>query len=220
MNTESKRVLIGRGRSAELFAWGDQQALKLFYAGWPLIAAETEAQAAQRVYESGLRVPAVGGVIEVDGRHGIIYERVDGMAMLDNLATQPWNVVRFAHMLAESHADMHAHQGTNLPSQREYMRKQIQSAPSLPDQKKQAVLDVLDKLPDGDALCHGDYHPGNILLTADGPVIIDWPLASRGNPAADAARTSLILTLGAMQPGTPGRWLMEIGHSFFTPGWR
>lgn len=123
-------------------------------------------------------------MIEVDGRPGIIYERVDGAAMLDSLATQPWNVVRFAHVLAESHADMHAHQGGSLPSQREHMCKQIQSASSLKDPLKQAVLDILEKLPDGDALCHGDYHPGNILLTADRPVIIDWPLASRGNPAA------------------------------------
>ena len=28
-----KGALIGRGRSAELFAWDDHQALKLFYAG-------------------------------------------------------------------------------------------------------------------------------------------------------------------------------------------
>jgi aminoglycoside phosphotransferase (APT) family kinase protein len=215
MIAESERVLIGRGRAAELFAWGDHQALKLFYPGWPLAGAEAEAHAAQRVYESGLRVPAVEGTIEVDGRPGIIYERVDGAAMLDSLATRPWAVIHYARLLAGLHADMHAHRAEEFPSQREYMLKQIRSAPSLPDQKRQAVLKLLEKLPDGDALCHGDYHPGNVLLAKDGPSIIDWPLAARGNPVADVARTSLLLTLGAMQSDTPGRWLMEIGRNLF-----
>jgi len=215
MIVESKRVMIGRGRSAELFAWGKGKALKLFYPGWSLAAAEAEARAAQRVYESGLRVPAVEGTIEVDGRPGIIYQRVEGPAMLDSLPTQPWAVIHFARLLAELHTDMHTRRAEGFPSQREYMLKQIQSASSLTDQKKQAVLKILDKLPDGDALCHGDYHPANVLLAKEGPFIIDWPLAAHGNPIADVARTSLLLTMGAMQSGTPGRWLMEMGRNLF-----
>jgi hypothetical protein len=27
-------------------------------------------------------------------------------------------------------------------------------------------------------VCHGDLHPGNIVMTADGPVILDWDLAA------------------------------------------
>lgn len=215
MTIESKRVLIGRGRAAEIFAWGEHQALKLFYPGWPLVAAEAEARAARQVYESGLPVPAVEGTIEVDGRPGIIYERVDGTAMLDNLPTRPWAVIHYARLLAELHADMHTHQAEAFPSQREYMLKQIESAPALTERKKRAVLQILEKLPDGDALCHGDYHPANVLLTKGGAFIIDWPLAARGNPLADVARTSLLLTMGAMQSGTPGRRLMEIGRSLF-----
>jgi len=215
MTVESKHALIGRGRAAELFAWGDHQALKLFYAGWPREAAEAEAGAAKRVYQSGLRVPAVDGTIEVDGRPGIIFERVDGAAMLDRLPTRPWAVVHFARLLAELQVGMHSIRAEGFPSQREYMLRQIQSAPSLTAQKKRAVLQILEKLPDGDALCHGDYHPANVLLAKEGPFIIDWPLAARGNPLADVARTSLLLTMGAMQSDTPGRRLLEIGRSLF-----
>jgi aminoglycoside phosphotransferase (APT) family kinase protein len=215
MTVESKHALIGRGRAAELFAWGDHQALKLFYAGWPREAAETEAATAKRVYQSGLRVPAVDGTLEVDGRPGIIFERVNGAAMLDSLPTQPWAVIHFARLLAELQAEMHSIRAEGFPSQREYMLNQIQSAPALTAQKKRVVLQMLEKLPDGDALCHGDYHPANVLLAKEGPFIIDWPLAARGNPIADVARTSLLLTMGAMQSDTPGRRLLEIGRSLF-----
>src|SRR5687767_10588612 len=119
--------LIGRGRTAELFAWDGHQALKLFYAGWPSSAAEAEARLAKQVYESGLRVPAVGGTTKVDGRPGILYERVEGPAMLDSLPARPWKIVAFANLLAELHAEMHAHKAPELPSQRKHMLEQIRS---------------------------------------------------------------------------------------------
>ena len=52
----------------------------------------------------------------------------------------------------------------------------------------------------GTSLLHGDLHPGNILLTADGPVVIDWTNASIGPPGADLAVTWLLI--GAAQAPT------------------
>jgi aminoglycoside phosphotransferase (APT) family kinase protein len=43
-------------------------------------------------------------------------------------------------------------------------------------------------------LCHGDLHPGNVIMASDGPVIIDWFDASRGDQVADIARTSLLMS--------------------------
>ncbi|GAA3465987.1 phosphotransferase [Nonomuraea roseola] len=45
----------------------------------------------------------------------------------------------------------------------------------------------------GNRLLHLDLHPGNVLLTGDGPRVVDWANAARGAPGADAACTWLIL---------------------------
>jgi aminoglycoside phosphotransferase (APT) family kinase protein len=50
-------------------------------------------------------------------------------------------------------------------------------------------------MPDGDRLRHGDFHPMNILGGAAQPVMIDWPDARRGDPAADVCRSYLLLKL-------------------------
>jgi aminoglycoside phosphotransferase (APT) family kinase protein len=42
-------------------------------------------------------------------------------------------------------------------------------------------------------LCHGDLHPSNVILGSDGPMIVDWFDASRGDPIADVARSSVTL---------------------------
>ncbi len=36
-------------------------------------------------------------------------------------------------------------------------------------------------------LCHGDVHPGNVLVATDGPVLIDWDLLCVGPPEFDHA---------------------------------
>ena len=57
---------------------------------------------------------------------------------------------------------------------------------------------------DGASLLHLDLHPQNVLLAADGPVLIDWTNARAGDPAADVALTWLIL---ATSGGLGGRVL-------------
>jgi aminoglycoside phosphotransferase (APT) family kinase protein len=76
---------------------------------------------------------------------------------------------------------------------------------------------VLDGLPAGDRLCHGDLHPGNVLVGADGVSVIDWANATRGVPEADFARTVLLLEQADPLPGTSlfFRGLMAAGRSLF-----
>jgi aminoglycoside phosphotransferase (APT) family kinase protein len=48
-------------------------------------------------------------------------------------------------------------------------------------------------MPEGDRLCHGDFHPYNIMGPPEREVLIDWPNASQGDPAADVCRTYVLL---------------------------
>lgn len=67
---------------------------------------------------------------------------------------------------------------------------------------KRTVLAVLGEMPDDERLCHGNFHPDNVLMTLQGPVIIGWMDATRGSPLVDIARTSLLLSMGDLPPGT------------------
>jgi aminoglycoside phosphotransferase (APT) family kinase protein len=206
---------IARGRTAEVFAWQDGQVLKLFYDWVPPIWVETETKASRTVYEAGLPAPAVEGVVEADSRRGIVFERVEGPSMLAEWKSKPWVLVRSARQLAELHAAIHALPGAGLPAYRERLEGSIRAAQALPAHLKDAALSALARLPDGDALCHGDFHPDNVIVTARGPIIIDWMTAVRGNPLADVARTSLLLCKAALPPGTRGRWIVEAGRRLY-----
>ena len=108
---------IGEGRTAEIYIWGDHQVLKLFRAEM-LDNVDYEARIAQIVTEAGINAPVFGGVVEVNGRRGILYEYVQGVSMLKQMQKQPWSMIHLARQFAEVHAAMHQRSAPELPSQR------------------------------------------------------------------------------------------------------
>jgi aminoglycoside phosphotransferase (APT) family kinase protein len=186
----------------------------LFLEKYPFSEAEHEARITDAAHKAGLPVPAVKEVMKVEGRGGIVFERVEGPIMGKAVSSKPWKLSHYARMLAELHARMHSYEIPGLPSQREYLKMIIRDRVSLPGDSKEALLAVLEQLPDGNALCHNDFHPDNIIISVRGPVIIDWQTAKRGNPMADVARTSLILRVGTPPGvGAVSRRLMLLGSS-------
>ena len=49
----------------------------------------------------------------------------------------------------------------------------------------------LNGMPNADQVCHGDFDLSNVIISENGPYIIDWAHVTQGNPEADAARTYL-----------------------------
>jgi hypothetical protein len=197
-----KWPLLAEGRTAEVFAWGEDQVLKLYRPGFPLTDAEYEHSKALASQETGFAVPAVGEMVTVDGRAGITYQRVEGITMLQALQDAPWKVLPLTRQLATLHVDMHQRSASNLPNAHDVIARKIRNAPPLDQNTKTAILDHLGKLPRDNKLLHGDFHPDNILLTDDGPVIIDWIDATMGHPLADVARTSLVARVAIPPPRT------------------
>ncbi len=196
---------IAYGRTAEIYAWDEGQVLKLYHDWFPRKSIQYEARMAEAVHSSSLPVPAVGEIVVVNGRTGLIYERVTGQNMLEVMPQKPWTIWRYGRRLAELHVEMHSQTiALEIPPQRQRLVEKIEAAKSLPDDLRRRILADLATMPDGDQICHGDFHPGNVLATPQGEVVIDWIDATRGNPLADLARSSIIALGAAASSQTSG----------------
>jgi uncharacterized protein (TIGR02172 family) len=179
------------GRTAEIYAWHQGQILKLFYDWFGLENIELEAKNTRAVHACGIPSPEVGDIIQVDGRYGLVYQRLDGDNMYKMVQRKPWKVFRYEQRMAALQTALHTCTlKADLPFQRQILECNIQRAIALPTLLRSKALAALDALPDGDRICHGDFWPSNILMTSKGDYIIDWFRASRGNPLADLARTT------------------------------
>lgn len=102
-------------------------------------------------------------------------ERIGGRTMLEELRRRPWRFRSHARTLARLHRELHAI----------------------------AVPAFLDG--DGDAVLHLDLHPANVMLAPNGPVVIDWANAARGDAALDVAVSAVVLACAPVDP--PLSWL-------------
>ena len=197
---------IGSGRTADILAIGDGRVHKRFHAGTAVDVARKEAEHTRIAADAGVPVPAVHAVYATDGRPAIEFDRIDGATMRAQLAARPWTLWRHARRLATLHATLHAVHPSGLRSLRERLAQRIREAPDLSADDRNRVRSQLESLAGGDALCHGDFHPENVLLSANGPVVIDWLDAASGPPAADVARTSVLLRFAGHGDGRLSSW--------------
>lgn len=197
------RELLGRGRAAEVYAWDDGRALRLMLPPAGPEDAGREATAMRAAAEAGVPVPAIHEVLEVDGRAAIVMDRVHGGDGLDLLSSHPWKVRSVARAIAAAHAQIASTPAPDqLPTVHDAVEQALRSD-LVPSELATAATATLHGLPAGETLCHGDLHPGNVLMGPSGPVIIDWTGARRGPAAADHAFALVLVRAGEAPPDSP-----------------
>jgi aminoglycoside phosphotransferase (APT) family kinase protein len=192
---------IARGSRSSVRAWGNDAVAKVPLPTTPNAWILFEARYTAAVHAVGAPVPRLLGVEEIDGRTVSIFERVWGPSMWERITADPSSGARDAVELAQLHHRLLSlPPPPTLPRQLDRFACKIRRAAA---SVSSGLAGLLPGLP-ADApvyrLCHGDLHPGNVLVSADGPVVIDWFDASRGDPVLDVARTMVLL--GAIGPTT------------------
>ncbi len=168
--------LIAQGRAADVFGYGDGLVLRRYRSDHFSLY---EAAVMQYVAQHGYPVPRV---VEASGRD-IVMERIDGQTMLTDLGKHPWRLFAHARTLADLAKRLHA-----IP------------APAWLDPRVGATPERsggADRL----VLVHMDLHPDNVMITANGPVVIDWSNAGIAPPEAEMADLWILMSIANI-PGT------------------
>ncbi|MBN8595442.1 MAG: phosphotransferase [Anaerolineae bacterium] len=191
---------LGEGNTAEVFAWGEGRILKLWHSGYSRQASQHEAIVGRTIHQLGIPSPEVIELVQLEERYGIVYSYVPGVALKTWLLTVPQRLDTAARWLSRLHAQIHNHTADNtLPSHRGRTRDRIMAVSELSISDRERLMHILNALPDGYQVCHGDFHPDNVLVEGSHAIIIDWSDASAGPPEADVTRT-LLLVEGADVP--------------------
>ncbi|HTY38497.1 MAG TPA: aminoglycoside phosphotransferase family protein [Bacteroidota bacterium] len=199
----TKARLLGQGRTAEVFVYESKYVIKLFRPSFPKQAIDHEYRVCREI-ASAIDIPAAHAQFAVDGREAILFDRVDGESGMKHLLRHPWKVKSLAEQFASIHAQVHAVPiAGELPPLKSILIRNMQMHEMLPNAMRDRIIRFLDNLPEGQALCHGDFHPDNLLFQGNRPFVLDWMTAARGNPLADVARTSILLRWAHPGPGIP-----------------
>ena len=192
------RKIIGIGRTAEIYDYSNGKILKLYRKHIEKIIAEREYAVNQVLMALNIRIPKCYDFIEENNRYGIVFEKITGKSMMRKLSEKPWQIKKTAKSLASIHLEIHKVTTNNLTDSKVRLKKNIESTNLLSRDIKDIILSGIDVLPDGNKLCHGDFHPDNILTSGGNKHVIDWMTATSGNPCSDLARTKILFQYGAL----------------------
>jgi aminoglycoside phosphotransferase (APT) family kinase protein len=190
--TSSLGHILGSGKDADVFEFG-QAVIKLFKPVVPKHTAFREAASLAQADAFGLPVPSVDGVQRINGRWGIVMSRVDGPSFADGALAHPTDLAAYLKAMVLLHVRIHSCEVVFFGSVKAKLAENIRRATVLSAERQLELLKDLTELPDGDRLCHGDFHPWNVLGPIDRPLVIDWTSAAKGSPAADVCRSYVLI---------------------------
>jgi len=126
---------------------------------------ELEARVMTWVRARGVPVPTVH---DARGRD-LVMDLVLGPTVLEDLERRPWMMLPHARTLAR-------------------LQRQVNEL-AAPD-----WMPSLSDVSTGSSVVHLDLHPMNVMLGSDGPMIIDWTNAGRGEAWFDAALSFVLMS--------------------------
>ena len=177
---------VGRGSQATVFAKG-RYAVKLYRTDYPKTSVFSEAYIMANLERVGFPGPRVHEVLLAHGRYGLRMDRVRGKIMSEGLS-DPEKCKETLNILADLQCRLQKFDKLAwAPDLKQRFQDDLERNDRLPAAGKKKLLRILDGLPAGRALCHCDFHSGNVFSDGSKYTVIDLLQVSCGDPAADAA---------------------------------
>ncbi len=170
-------------------------AVKVFDEGYAKPDVLNEALNQSRVENIGINVPKILEVKMVDGKWAIVSEFIEGKTLAQLMQENPDKMNDYLNLFVDLQMQIHSATCPLLNKLKDKMNRKISEA-DLDATTRYELHTRLESMPKHNKVCHGDFNPSNIIMTADGtPYILDWSHVTQGNASADVARTYLLFNL-------------------------
>lgn len=178
----------------------DGTAYKLFDKSFSPTQIFYEAMLQTMAGEAGIRVPKIYGIERIDDRFALLSEYIEGKTVAQLMEEYPAKKDYYLGILADTQLDIHSHAAADVKMLKDKILREIKSLTALDEVKRYELETRLASMPQHDKLCHGNFGPDNVVIDEmDKIFVLDWVAASRGNAAADIAKTYLKLALSSTE---------------------
>lgn len=194
---ETKTELVRRGNKV-VYDLGDKIA-KVFNETKPVSDVFNEALNLARINECGIRSPKALEVTKLEGDEAgwaLITTKVPGVTLAEKIEAEPQRFGECLEQFVDLQIEIHGYTSPLLNRQDDKYARMINSLEAINATTRYNLLERLDGLKKGTAVCHGDFNPSNVIVSEDGTLsVCDWAHATQGAPAADVAMTYLLFSL-------------------------
>ena len=170
--------------------------VKVFETTHPKSAVFNEALNTVRVEETGLDIPKLKEVVQVEGKWALVIEYKEGKTLEEVMKADPENVEKYMSDFVDLQLQIHEKKAPMLNKLKDKLAAQIDHLKELDATQRYELRTRLESMPKHTKVCHGDFNPSNVIVEPDGKMtVVDWAHATQGNASADAAMTYLLFAL-------------------------
>jgi len=185
--------LIGSGRYSDVFDFNGY-VLKLYKKCMENGSVEKEYYFSKLAYDNKILTAEPKSIICEENRKGIIFQKINGQTLLNIIISNPIKIKKLLKNFVKLQSQIHSIELNNCKyTVKDHLRGSIKRNDQIENDDKDLIQEYIKKLPDGNSLCHGDFHPENVIFDNNEYYVIDWMTGMQGSIAADVARTEMIL---------------------------
>lgn len=174
----------------------DEGIVKIFENSHPKSAVFNEALNTVRIEETGLPVPMLKEVAQIDGKWALVIEKKEGKTLEALMEEYPENMEKYMEHFVDIQLQIHAKQAPHLNKLTDKLMRQIDGLQELDATQRYELHTRLASMKKHTKVCHGDFNPSNVIVGEDGTMtVVDWAHVAQGNASADAAMTYLLFAL-------------------------
>ena len=182
--------LSGDGFTSETYFTNDNDAMiKLYYDFVNKDEVLREKRYATEAFKLGVPTPLSGDLLDINGKKGIIFERIKTKTSIARLYSQQHDKKEeLAKSFAELSKKLHATKCNTsvFPNVKEVYKGYVDDFKELTNEEKDRIKAFIDKVEDRETCVHGDFHFGNVIVTSDNQkLFIDMSDFAYGNPLFD-----------------------------------
>lgn len=180
-------ILLGSGETGSVYSLGKGRAVKLFHEDKYI---EDEYKACKYMGDQTPFAPRIYKLVEMDGKKGYEMQEYEGELLLD-VMDHTKDFESLAKLVGESHRVIHDYDSGHLklPNLKEVMGLHLDHLKHIDEEKKEWLKKILEDLPNGQSLLHGDFMPYNLVYSQGRLSALDWSDAMLGPAEADIARS-------------------------------
>lgn len=174
---------IAVGGTSEIYEYGDK-IVKLYFNKYTEDDVKYEYEKTLSAFSAGIPVPKIYEMIEINGRHGLVFERIQGITLNEKLYQNCTSKIKDdivdEKILEEAYesikvtarvlADVHKVKATLKYTVENALLYFTENNNYLTGYEKEQVIKIIYTLPKGESVCHGDPNPNNILFTGEIPI--------------------------------------------------
>ena len=181
---------------SEIFRSGDDHIIKVYHQNVPRKVPVRELHNLVAACVLNLPVPRPDNLFEVNGRTGLRMQYINGYTLLDLMGKDPSSIESAGAEMADQHVRIHNNSGQGFPAYDLRYNAVLSELADANPVEGSEIRDLFLSMPSGTTLCHGDFHPANIMFDGRKSFVIDWLDANAGPIEADIARTLMIIDYG------------------------